>query len=278
MGYKTILMHCNDKRRLNALITPSVSLAERFQAHLIGLSVVPPIAVVPAGPPDGMPTIVDAHCALYREENPAMRAAFEDATRGRAFVSQWRDDEAGSSSVADRVLQYARTSDLIVAAQADPQWPGTNWLDVADRLAVESGRPVLIVPNGVSFAAVGEKVVVAWNSGREAARAAFDALPILRRAKDVRFVWVKSATDPSEDAAVDDISTALARHGVSCQATEQVLPGVGVGETLLAFAKNAGADLLVMGCYGHARLREFIFGGASRHVLAHMSLPVLMSH
>ena len=101
MSYKTILVHCNDRRRIETLLAPAVSLAERFQSHLIGLSVVPPVAVVSAGAPLGPPIIVDAHCELYRAANPAMKAAFEGAARGRGFVAEWRDDDAGAFGVAD---------------------------------------------------------------------------------------------------------------------------------------------------------------------------------
>jgi nucleotide-binding universal stress UspA family protein len=145
---------------------------------------------------------------------------------------------------------------------------------------MEAGRPVLIVPNAGVHSRVGERALVAWNGRREAARAVFDALPILRGASDVKVVWVnpQSERERAEDIPAADICTALARHGVKCEATEQVAPRGGVGETLLARAREMGADLLVMGCYGHARLREFVFGGASRHVLGHMPIPVLMSH
>jgi nucleotide-binding universal stress UspA family protein len=275
-----MLLHCNDRRRIEALLAPTVSLAEKFQAHLIGLSVVPPIAVMSAGAPYGPPIVLDEHCKLYREENPVMKSAFEAATRGRTLVSEWRDDEATAYGVVDRVLQYARAADLVVAAQTDPQWAGTDWLDVADRLAFESGRPVLILPNAGAHEGVGDKVLVAWNARREAVRAVFDALPILQRATEVKVVWVnpQSELDLAQDVPAADICAALARHGVKCQASEQVQPRAGVGETLLACARDMGADLLVMGCYGHTRLREFVLGGASRHVLAHMALPVLMSH
>jgi nucleotide-binding universal stress UspA family protein len=209
-----------------------------------------------------------------------MRSAFESAVRGRAFVSQWCDEEAGAASVAERVLQHARAVDLVIATQMDPKWRGTYWLDVADRLVIESGRPVLIVPNGGTNAGVGNKVLVAWNARREAARAAFDALPILQRASQVRVVWVnpQSEEEVAQDIPAADLCAALARHGVKCEATEQIAPRASVGETLLSCSRDMQADLLVMGCYGHTRLREFIFGGASRHVLAHMSLPVLMAH
>lgn len=280
MSYKTILMHCNDRRRIKSLLAPAVTLAEAFQAHLIGLSVVPPVAIVAAGAPLGPPVIVDAHCELYRAESPAMQAAFEEATRGRGLVAEWRDDDAGAFGVADRVLPQAHAADLVVASQADPDWPGTDRLDIADRLAMESGRPVLIVPNAGEHERVGERVLVAWNARREAARAVFDALPILRRAREVKAVWVnpQSEHERARDVPAGDVCGALARQGVRCEATEQVAPRAGVGETLLGYAKAWNADLLVMGCYGHTRLTEFVLGGASRHVLVHMTVPVLMSH
>jgi nucleotide-binding universal stress UspA family protein len=280
MSYRTILMHCNDKRRIDSLLAPAVSLAEKFQAHLIGLSIVPPVAIIASGAPAGPPIVIDEHCKLYREENTALKSAFETATRGRAIVSEWRDDEADADGVAVRVLQYARAVDLVVASQTDAQWVATCYLDVADRLAIESGRPVLILPNGGTHERIGKYVLVAWNSRREATRAVFDALPLLQLAEEVKVVWVnpQSERDLAQDIPTADICTALARHGVKCQATEQLRPRASVGETLLACAKDTSADLMVMGCYGHARLREFVFGGASRHVLARMSLPVLMSH
>jgi nucleotide-binding universal stress UspA family protein len=281
MAYKTILVHCNDRRRIKTLLPPAVALAETFQSHLVGLSVVPPVAIISTGAPLGPPVVVDAHCELYRtEDNPAMKAAFEEAVRGRGLVAEWQEADADAFGVAECVLPQAFAADLVIAGQADPQWPGSERLDIADRLAMESGRPVLIVPNTGVHERVGERVLVAWNSRREAARAAYDALPLLQRAREVKVVWVnpQSERERAHDVPATDICAALARQGVKCGATEQIAPRTGVGETLLAYAAEWKADLLVMGCYGHTRLREFVLGGASRHVLSHMTLPVLMSH
>lgn len=276
--YKTIVMHCNDKRRISALLAPTVRLADTFEAHLIALSIVPPVIVT--GAPSGPAMVIDAHCELYRAENPAMRSAFEEATRGRTLVAEWRDEDAAGAPVADVVLPYARAADLVVAAQADPEWAGSYHLDVAHLLAVESGRPVLIIPNSAANDRVGAKVLLAWNARREAARAVFDALPLLQRAQEVKVVWVnpQSEREKAQDLPAADICAALARHGVKCQAAEQITPSTSVGETLLSCAADFGADLLVMGCYGHTRLREFIFGGATRHVLSRATIPVFMSH
>ena len=276
--YKTIVMHCNDKRRISALLAPTVSSADTFEAHLTALSVVPPVIVT--GAPSGPAIVIDTHCERYRAENPAMRSAFEEATRGRTLAAEWREEVAAEAPVADVILPYARSADLVVAAQVDPEWPGSYHLDVADRLAVESGRPVLIIPNSAASDRVGEKVLAAWNARREAARVVFDALPLLQRAQDVKVVWVnpQSEQEAAQHLAAADICATLARHGVKCQAAEQIKPRTNVGETLLSCAEDFGADLLVMGCYGHTRLREFIFGGATRHVLSRATIPVLMSH
>jgi hypothetical protein len=103
------------------------------------LSIVPPLAIIATGAAIGPPVVIDSHCQLYRAENPAMKSAFQAATRGRALAAEWREDEADVFGVAERVLQYARAADFVIASQTDPQWPGSERLDVADRLAIESG-------------------------------------------------------------------------------------------------------------------------------------------
>jgi nucleotide-binding universal stress UspA family protein len=281
MPYKTILIHCNDERSIEGLLAPAVNLAESFQSHVIALSVAPPVSVVSAGAPNGPPIVLDEHCKVYRERNPVLRSAFEAATRKRGLVGEWREDEANAFGVTTRVLEYARACDLVIASQKDSDWPWTDLLDVPDRLAIESGRPVLIVPRAAEAPdRMGEKVLVAWNGRREATRAVYDALPILKSAKEVKVIWINPQleNEVALDIPAADICASLARHNVRCEATEQVKPRGSVGEMLLAAAKEMEADLLVMGCYGHTRLRELVFGGASRHVLAHTPLPVLMSH
>ena len=103
MPYKTILMHCNDKRRIEPLLAATVTLAEKFEAHLLGLSIVPPLAIIASGAPIGPPVVIDTHCELYRAENPAMKSAFEAATQGLALTAEWREDEANVFGVAECV-------------------------------------------------------------------------------------------------------------------------------------------------------------------------------
>jgi nucleotide-binding universal stress UspA family protein len=280
MTYKTILVHCNDKKRVSRIVGAAVELAERFQAHLVGLSVAPPVLIVPAGVPGSPDTmVIDERCNVYRRDNPAMKAVFQAAVEGKTLTSEWREEDAGTSTIADAVIRHARTADLVVAAQRDWHWSVSAEFDVGDRLAVAAGRPVLMIPNEGVHSGIGSKVVVASNGRREATRAAFDALSLLQQAEQVKVLAVDPLSE-GQDAgafAASDLCVALARHGIACEAVAAASDG-NVGATLLSRAIEYRADLLVMGCYGHSRLSELVFGGATRHILGHMAIPVLMSH
>ena len=121
MAYKTILVHCNDKRRVARIVGAAVEVAEKFQAHLIGLSVSPQVRALPTGVPGTPDTLViDERGQAYRHDNPEMKAAFEAAVQGRSLTAEWCEEDAGSAAVADVAARYASGADLIVAAQRDP--------------------------------------------------------------------------------------------------------------------------------------------------------------
>jgi nucleotide-binding universal stress UspA family protein len=280
MAYKTILVHLNDQRRAQALLAPAVNIAREHSAHLIGLSVVPPIIVAPDGFGGTPPIMIEAHRQAYRTEEPRCRSIFQNATVGQNFQAEWRTLDPGVLPVAEVVIAQGRTVDLIIVNQADKDWPSSGMLDATERVIIESGRPVLVIPNtGRQLARLG-RAVVGWNGRREAARAVFDALPFLKQVDEVKVLCVNPQEEGGmeEDLPGAEICSALSRHGVKCEATEVARPRIGVGETLLSRAKEFDADLLVMGAYGHSRFREFVLGGASRYLLQHMMVPVLMSH
>jgi nucleotide-binding universal stress UspA family protein len=143
-------------------------------------------------------------------------------------------------------------------------------------VVMQVGRPVLLMPPGKKTELKLDDVVLAWDNGREAARAAFDALPFLRLAKKVWIFGVDEAKRGFEPEA--EIAATLSRHKVKAEITHVSSDGMNTGETLFRAAKDHGAGLLVMGAYGHSRLSEFVFGGATRHVLRNLTMPVLMSH
>lgn len=278
MAYKTILLHLNDQRRVAGLVDAAAHLASRSQAHLIGLFVMPPLAAYRALSIGGGK--IKRGLLSFETEAERVQAAFETACRGRPFVSEWRRVEANHGTVADVVMDHGHACDLVIASQRDRGWDLSPVMDEPERLAVESGRPVLLIPHAGHFATIGRRATVAWNGRREAARAVFDALPLLQAAEHVRIVWINpaDASGPNKDVPTADIAVALARHGVKCEAAVCVASDSGIGDTLLSGLVDDGSDLLVMGAYGHARFREFVFGGATRHILEHMTVPVLMSH
>lgn len=286
MSYKTILVHVNDERRLPGLLRAAVTLAERQRAHLIGLSVVPPIIIPPTSDiVIAIPSMIDAHRNAYRQREARMKVAFDNATQVQAtpgsFTAEWRSlDAYDLASAIQMIMPLARAADLIIASQADPNWEGTIMLDFADLLATDSGRPVLVIPHEPRALFAAKRILVGWNGRREATRAVFDAIPLLKRAEEVKILWIDPQDDSNTagDLPAADLCAALARHGVKCEETASISPKLSAGETLLFETTKFGWDMLVMGCYGHSRLREFILGGASRHVLSRMTVPVLMSH
>lgn len=276
MPYRTILVHLNDERRVGQLIDVAAHIADRHEAHLIGLYVVPS-GLVGSVTHDGG-RLIESGREAFRNEGKRIAATFEKATAGRPIVAEWRmvEPPRNHPGPAEAVLDQAGAADLIVASQTDEAWDFHLLLDFPERLALESGRPTIVVPHAGRFPTCGKRVLVAWNGRREAVRAVFDALPILERAEAVRVLSVNP--DQTGGASNSEIAAALARHGVKCETAQSVTAGIEVGDDLLNRAADFSADLIVMGCYGHTRFREFVFGGASREILQHMTVPVLMSH
>jgi nucleotide-binding universal stress UspA family protein len=184
--------------------------------------------------------------------------------------------DSNSSQVATDVIDAARSADLVVMVPSQADGGSGVEADLAERVVMQAGRPVLLLPAGKKTTLRLDEVAVAWDSGREAARAAFDAMPFLRMAKKVRIFGVDETKRGMELEA--DIAETLSRHSVKTEITHVSSGGMNAGETLLRAASDQGAGLLVMGAYGHSRFSEFVFGGATRHVLRNLTMPVLMSH
>ncbi len=279
MTYKTILLHLHDTERARRLLDTAAPLASAMNAHLIALCVVPPYVVIPATE-GGTTVTVDQHRDAYRLEMARLKNIFSEATKLHAAKSEWRETDANFATAADRIIEHGRTCDLVIASQKNPAWAYSAFLEEPARLAIECGRPVLLVPNAGQINAPPKRVTIAWNGRREAARAVFDALPLLVQAEEVQVLWV----DPERDQPVAgdipgaELSATLARHGVKCLVSQASAFDADVSRELLRQADAFGSDLLVMGAYGHSRFREFLLGGASRDMLAAMNRPVLMSH
>ena len=281
MAYKSILVHLNNEGRVARLMGAAMQLALPSNSHVVGLFVVPAAPARSPLLPFISGTAMASAIEAYRKTGEGIRDAFEQATSGQPVVGEWRLYQAKRPGYIEAVLDHARTADIVVAAQKESDWDYADMFDVPDWLAMDSGRPVLIVPKAGNITSIGERVVVAWNNSREAARAVFDALPILLKAREVTVLSVEEAAKPevTNEIAGAEIGATLARHGVKVD-VQQVKPGArgDAGAELLAHVAALRADLLVMGCFGRSRLREFVLGGASRHVLQNATVPVLMAH
>lgn len=277
MGYKTIVVSLNDVDRAQTVIDAAALIAARNNAHLIGLYVIPAVQVYPAIAMQITPEIMDSQRQFYEERAEDVKALFEKMTETTGISAEWHQMDSEGSIIADAVIAYSRNVDLVIAGQIDRDGEAMVEIDMIERLLLESGRPVLVIPSVGTFKEIGREVTVAWNAKREASRAVFDALPLLKSSNKTTILCV----NPDEDhdgIAGTEIATTLARHGVNVEVQRSIVRDISVGDEILARISDLGADLVVMGGYGKSRMREFLFGGASRDILNHMTVPVLISH
>ncbi len=281
MSYQTLLVYLGLASQVESLLHVTRQISEKGKnVHVIGLHVIPQIPVYP-----DMAFMVTSEMAdLQREallkQNADVKKTFEEKVKTMDFSWEWRSIEAAGKLVADRVLEHGRSVDLIIGAQDDPENDVDTQHGISEQVMIRAGRPVLFVPYAGHLDSIGKNIMVAWNASREAARATFDALPMLLNADRVEIMWANS--HGSDDNALDlpgsEIFNVMVRHGVNVEFNPTIFTNISFGEELLSRMADKGIDLLVMGGYGHSRFREFMFGGVTRHVLKHMTIPVLMSH
>jgi nucleotide-binding universal stress UspA family protein len=239
-------------------------------------------ASVPASPvaiPYGS-HVLGSIAAAEHKETDELAAIFSRMTAKQQFTAEWRALKVPHVDLASVVMDHGRAADLIIAGQTDPDWDLSPLMDFPERLALESGRPVLVVPYIGRYPEIGRNVVIAWKAGRESARAVFDALPILTAAEKVHILEIKEKADKGGGALAPDttIAASLARHGIKPSVRTSIAADISVGDEILSRIADMGADLLVMGAYGHTRMRELVFGGVTRHIARHMTVPTLLSH
>lgn len=280
MSYKTILVCLNAVSRVDVLLDVAADIAARQGAHVVGLYVIPAVRVYPSVGLQMTAQVFESHREYFRTRAERVRAAFDEAMQRSGCQAEWQLVESPSPLIADPVVERALESDLIIASQTDRESEAGVELDFSQRLLMETGRPVLLVPRSGAFGHCGRVAVIGWNGTREAARAAFDAVPLITDAEAVHVTWVNAQQDRDQAGPIPgaELARALSRHGVHADVEDLPTSALTAGEALLTRAFDVGADLMVVGAYGHTRLREFVFGGATRLVLNRMTVPVLMSH
>ena len=203
-------------------------------------------------------------------------ARFEQAAKRAGISNEIRTINASLAGAADQLGRIGRRFDLIIVGQPDRQKSSADEV-VDEGVLFESGRPVIFVPfiqkGGVKL----DRVMICWDGGRAATRAVADALPLLKKAKQVEVVIISGKPAKSDEVPGADLGQHLARHGLKVDVKRITSPDVDVPSTILSCGGFA-ADMIVMGGYGHSRLREFVLGGATLGLLELMTVPVLMSH
>ena len=252
-------------------------LAHEYGAHLTGVFMRPAPAVTPPemyARGEGIPSVIEARQAEVEETEARHRARFDEIVHRYSIGWEWRSEAYFSSDAG----VHARYADLVVVARPDPAVQTAGPRGLVESLVLASGRPVIVLPPRSTAYGV-RRILVGWDAGRAAARAVADALPLLVRAAAVEVLVIdgerRRAGHGQEPGA--DIARYLARHHAHVEVRRLSSGGEDVGRVLLSQAAAFGADLLVMGAYGHARLNELIFGGVTRTALHEADLPVLMS-
>jgi nucleotide-binding universal stress UspA family protein len=255
----------------------AISIAEAFEAHIAGVAF--------ASDPVITPTVMDGLSATWIDEQRAESRglaqaaidAFEHTAKNAGLSAEHRLIEASIGSAAALFGRIARRFDLSVVSQRDPDRNTPDDLFIESAL-LESGRPVVVVPYIQRGGLKLDRVLVCWDTRRNAARAVADALPFLHRSKTVEVISISKSGGPEDDLPGADIAQHLARHGLTVDAKHLVGADIDVADMILSYAADCGADFIVMGGYGHSRLREFVLGGATKGILDAMTVPVLMSH
>ncbi|MDR6427430.1 nucleotide-binding universal stress UspA family protein [Variovorax beijingensis] len=280
MNYRTILVHLDSSGRSPVRAALAAQWAKAHESHLVGL--VPTGPYGGAVPADAVATgvtdyIADAASRL-RLRAEAISRKFRQGIHASGHLSY--ELRLVDGAAVDAVVRHGRASDLLVLGQDDESDAGHAAVrSLAQQVLMEAGRPLLVVPCASDFGAPAKNAVVTWDGSRESTIAIHAALPALRRASRVTLVSYRhpDEEDDEQRLLMPEMIQFLLRHGIQARAEREVTE-IDIADALLSRISDLGADLLVMGGYGHSRFRERVLGGVTRQILAQMTVPVLMAH
>ena len=277
MTFKNILVHIDHSTACKHRVGSAIDLVHHYDASLSALFVVPDYFV---------PSYVEAQIStdiITQISDQAMESAKETQGKIRTQI-----EAAGESvdcyieegNLIGILSDYSRYNDLLILGQSQTDDPDNLSEGLADHLVIEGGAPCLVIPYIGTRQTLGKRVLLAWNGSRESARAMRDALPLLQRADEVSVLLIKPKSHDEAHTAIEEkvILDYLSNHGVEAKINLCIDKHLDPGNTILAQVSNNDIDLIVMGAYGHSRLREIILGGATRHLLTEMTVPLFISH
>ncbi|WP_353641035.1 universal stress protein [Mesorhizobium sp. WSM2239] len=278
MPFKTIVAIIQSAEDTDRVLDCAMPLAARFDGHVIGVhaEALPVAYASTIGFPDT--EFLQATAEMNKERAKKLEGLFRARVEPAGQSFEWRGLESFSGDSALSGISSARCADLVVAAQRNPDADSDASADL-DTLLYDAGRPVLVVPHAGPSLSSYNRILIAWNGSREAARAAFDALPFIVEAEQVEILVIDPPEDldATADAGGAEIAAALARHGANVAVAMEESDGRSVDDVIKDRVGAMGADLLIMGAYSHSWLRELLFGGITRTVLQSMPVATFMS-
>ena len=277
MDIRSIMVHVDDGVPCAARVETALRLASRFGSALTGVYLVATPEVTPTVAALLPSDAVAQRIAATGEAQERSEAEFRDAAKGRVVAVEWR---APAGIAVDAAVGNARYADLVILGQ--PQADSDTYdfgQRIAENVLLQGGAPVLYIPYTGALSSLGARILVAWDGGRESARAIHDALPFMKEASQVMIASYPRSTEAADALvlAQPHLDAYLAHHGVRPIFRRHLGDDLEVGQRLLSQAADFGSDLLVMGGFAHSRAREWVLGGVTRTMLESMTLPVLMS-
>ena len=273
---KDILVNLSIENKPDVAADYAVSVAKTLDAHLSGVAFAYE-PILPGTVFDGVSaSIVAANRTECKNAAKAAAERFEQSARGAALTAESRVIGANIEGAVDIFGRLARRYDLSIVRQTNPEGRAEEL--ILEAALFSSGRPVLVVPYIQKEGLQLNRVLLCWDGSRHAARAFADALPLLARSNTINVITISTKGDNQGEISGADIAHHLARHQLKVELKRIVAPDTDVASTILSHAADTSTDLIVMGGYGHSRLREFVLGGATRGMLTSMTVPTLMSH
>jgi nucleotide-binding universal stress UspA family protein len=272
MPSQDILVVIDNEASVTRRLAPIAALAKRVELRVTGLFATGLPNTAAYGDMQGWAILVDTYMTARRELAVKAEAVFRREIARHKLAGDWLSREG---DLTGTIISRARLHDLVVLGQPDPAADATGLRP--EEVIVAAGGPALVVPYTGESPELGRNILVAWNGTREAARALHDAMFVIDGAEAVTVLEI-DPPDGDDGVRAADVVAMLARRGVAAKAESTVSDGTPVADVILSLAADLSADLLVMGAWGHSRLREFVLGGASRGMLQEMTIPVLMSH
>lgn len=275
MRYKTILLHLADDASHMARLAAAVDLAARFEAHVTALYIASPVSMPAAIEGRGASQIfIEEATERAREKADAVRAELQARMEAKNLSFEWH---AADGDHLDLLAEYALYADLAIVSHSRAELIEDRIVfHVPEHLPLVVACPVIVLPAEGFETAIGRHVMVAWKPCVEAARAVDLALPFMKSAEKTTLLSILG--EPHTPSPAAQLAVALGRHGIQPAVVSDTSGARYAGEAILAHARSTGADMLVMGAYGHSRLREMVLGGVTRHVLMNAKIPMLLAH